>query len=151
MQTVTPFLWFNGRLDEATKFYTSIFKKSKVSNVAHGPKGKIMCATIKINGQEFMAFDGGPHFKFTPAFSFFIECKTQKEVDYYWEKLSKGGKKQMCGWLQDKFGLSWQVVPTALGKFLSDSDAAKSGRALNAMLKMKKIDIKGLDRAFNKG
>jgi len=111
MQTITPFLWFNDRVEEAMKFYTSIFKKSKIINVARGEKGKVMSATFELNGQEFIALNRGPHFKFSPAISFFVECKTQKEVDELWEKLSKGGKKQPCGWLQDKFGLSGRSSP----------------------------------------
>ncbi|MDB6016042.1 MAG: 3-demethylubiquinone-9 3-methyltransferase [Pedosphaera sp.] len=150
MQKITPFLWFDGKAEEAMNFYTSIFKNSKVGNVTRygdagpGPKGSVMSATFELEGQEFFALNGGPHFKFTPAISFFVKCETQKEVDEFWEKLSAGGKTNQCGWLQDKYGLSWQIVPNILGELLQDEDAEKSTRVMKAMMKMEKLDIKGL-------
>jgi predicted 3-demethylubiquinone-9 3-methyltransferase (glyoxalase superfamily) len=153
MQKITPFLWFDGKAEEAMNFYTSIFKNSKVGNVTRygdagpGPKGSVMSATFELEGQEFFALNGGPHFKFTPAISFFVKCETQKEVDEFWEKLSAGGKTNQCGWLQDKYGLSWQIVPNILGELLQDEDAEKSTRVMKAMMKMEKLDIKGLEKA----
>ena len=143
MQKITPFLWFDGRLEEAVKFYTSVFRNSHVESL------NPMSATFVIEGQEFMAFNGGPHFKFNEAISFQINCETQKELDHYWDKLSEGGdpKAQRCGWLKDKIGLSWQVVPTALPKLLADPDPKKAGRVMKAMLQMKKLDIADLERA----
>jgi predicted 3-demethylubiquinone-9 3-methyltransferase (glyoxalase superfamily) len=146
MQTITPFLWFDDKAGEAAKFYTSIFKNSKIVNVKWDGK-KFMSVTFRINGQELIAFNGGPHFKFTPAISLFVECKTQKEVDGLWKKLLKGGKAQRCGWLKDKYGLSWQIIPAILGELLADNDPAKSERVFDAMMKMVKIDIKTLERA----
>jgi predicted 3-demethylubiquinone-9 3-methyltransferase (glyoxalase superfamily) len=154
MQKITPFLWFDDNAEEAIKFYKSVFKDSKIGKVARygeagpGPKGTVMTATFEIEGQEFIALNGGPHFKFSEAISFVVNCKTQKEVDYFWEKLSDGGEKSQCGWLKDKFGLSWQIVPTALPKMLSDRDAKRSQRVMKAMLQMKKIDIAALKRAY---
>lgn len=154
MQKITPFLWFDGKAEEAMNFYTSIFKNSKVGNVTRygdagpGPKGSVMSATFELEGQEFFALNGGPHFKFTPAISFFVKCETQKEVDEFWEKLSAGGKTNQCGWLQDKYGLSWQIVPNILGELLQDEDAEKSTRVMKAMMKMEKLDIKGLEKAY---
>jgi predicted 3-demethylubiquinone-9 3-methyltransferase (glyoxalase superfamily) len=136
-------------------FYTSIFKNSKVGTVsrypegAPGPAGKVMSATFQLEGQEFMALNGGPLFKFTEAISFFVNCETQEEVDALWTKLSAGGKESQCGWLKDKFGLSWQIIPTALGKMLGDPDRERAKRVMQAMLKMKKIDIAGLKRAYD--
>jgi predicted 3-demethylubiquinone-9 3-methyltransferase (glyoxalase superfamily) len=153
MQKITPFLWFDGKAEEAMNFYVSIFKNSKVVSVARygdagpGPKGTVMSATFQLEGQEFYALNGGPQYKFTPAISLFISCKTQEEVDELWEKLSEGGRTDQCGWLQDKFGLSWQVIPTILGELLSDKDRAKSNRVMQAMMKMTKIDIKKLKQA----
>lgn len=159
MQKITPFLWFDDQAEEAVNFYTSIFKDSKVGSVSRydeagasasgRPKGSVMTASFQLNGQDFIALNGGPHFKFTEAISFVVNCETQEEVDHYWEKLSEGGdeKAQMCGWLKDKFGLSWQIVPTALGKLLSDPDSEKSQRVMQAMLQMKKLDIEGLQKA----
>jgi predicted 3-demethylubiquinone-9 3-methyltransferase (glyoxalase superfamily) len=153
MQKITPFLWFNDQAEEAMKFYTSIFKNSKPGAVVRygeggpGPKGKVMTVSFKLNGQEFMALNGGPHFAFTPAISFFVDCGTQAEVDDFWKKLSKGGEKSRCGWLKDKYGVSWQIVPSILGKLLHGKDAAKSRRVMEAMLKMDKLDIKKLERA----
>src|ERR1700756_1648735 len=149
MQKITPFLWFDSQAEEAMKFYTSIFKNSKVGRVTRygdagpGPKGTVMSATFKLDGQEFMALNGGPLFKFSPAISFYVNCKTQKEVDRLWAKLSAGGKTERCGWLTDKFGLSWQIIPSILGKLLQDKDPAKSQRVMKAMLQMNKLDIEG--------
>ena len=151
MQKITPFLWFNNNAEEAMNFYVSIFKNSKVGTVSRygdagpGPKGTVMSATFQLEGQEFMALNGGPLFSFTPAISLFVNCETQEEVDELWEKLSAGGKRDRCGWLQDKFGLSWQIIPSALRRLLSDS--ARSQRVMQAMLQMDKIDIKQLEAA----
>ena len=149
MSTITPFLWFDDQAEEAMKFYVAIFKHSKVLGVAPGPDGKVMSATFELNGQEFIALNGGPMYSFTPAISFFVKCETQEEVDYYWEKLTAGGAEEPCGWLKDKFGLSWQVIPNALGELLGAPDREKAGRALHAMLQMKKIDIAALRAAFD--
>jgi predicted 3-demethylubiquinone-9 3-methyltransferase (glyoxalase superfamily) len=157
MQKITPFLWFDGRAEEAMNFYTSIFKNSKVGRVSRygdagpGAKGSVMTATFQIEGHEFVALNGGPLFKFTPAISFFVNCETQQEVDELWEKLSEGGEKQQCGWLKDKFGVSWQIVPSILGQLLGDKDPEKSRRVMQAMLKMTKLDIAGLKRAAAEG
>lgn len=155
MQKITPFLWFDSNAEEAINFYTSIFKNSKIVNATRygeggpGPKGTVMSATFLLNGQEFMALNGGPMFKFTEAISLFIKCETQPEIDEMWEKLSEGGQKSRCGWLKDKFGLSWQVVPPILGQLLADKDPEKSKRVMMAMLKMDKIDIKTLQQAYD--
>ena len=146
MQKITPFLWFNDNAEAAVKFYTTIFKDSKILSVSRKGK-KFFTATIKLQGQEVMLLNGGPLFPFTPAISFFVRCKDQREVDYYWNKLSKGGKKSRCGWLQDKYGLSWQIIPDALGKYLTDKNPEKAGRAWDAMMKMSKIDIAALKKA----
>ena len=154
MQKITPFLWFDDNAEEAINFYTSIFKNSKIIEMSRfppngpGPAGKLMSATFELEGQQFMALNGGPTFKFTEAISLFVDCKTQAEVDELWEKLSAGGEKSQCGWLKDKFGLSWQVVPTALPKMLSDPNPVKSKRVMQAMLQMKKIDIAKLKQAY---
>jgi predicted 3-demethylubiquinone-9 3-methyltransferase (glyoxalase superfamily) len=158
MQKITPFLWFDDKAEEAAKFYVSIFKKSKIgtitrygeagAEVSGRPKGTAMVVTFKLNGQEFMALNGGPHFKFSEAISFVVNCQTQREVDRLWEKLSEGGEEGQCGWLKDKYGLSWQIVPTVLGKMMQDKDAQKSERVMSAMLKMQKIDIKILKQAY---
>jgi predicted 3-demethylubiquinone-9 3-methyltransferase (glyoxalase superfamily) len=154
MQNITPFLWFDGKAEEAMNFYVSIFKNSKIGSVARygeagpGPKGTVMTAVFELNGQEFIALNGGPHFKFTEAISFVVNCETQEEVDEFWEKLSEGGEKSRCGWLKDKYGLSWQVVPTVLGKLMQDKDPEKSKRVMEAMLQMDKIDIKTLKQAY---
>ena len=154
MQKITPFLWFDGKAEEAMNFYISIFKNSKVGRVTRygeagpGPKGTVMSAMFQLEGQEFMALNGGPQFRFTPAISFFVNCETQQEVDELWEKLCEGGKKDRCGWLKDKYGLSWQIIPSALGKMLGDKDAEKSKRVMEAMLQMDKIDIKRLQEAY---
>jgi predicted 3-demethylubiquinone-9 3-methyltransferase (glyoxalase superfamily) len=153
MQKITPFLWFDTQAEEAVQFYTSIFKNSKVVSINRlpegtpGPAGKVMTATFQLGGQEFMALNGGPEFKFTEAISLFVNCETQEEVDDLWEKLSAGGEKSQCGWLKDKFGVSWQIVPTALGQMLGDPDPQKAQNVMQAMLKMTKIDIEALRRA----
>ncbi len=153
MPKITPFLWFDNQAEEAMNFYVSIFKNSKVLSVARygeggpGPKGAVMTAKFQIDGQEFIALNGGPHFKFTEAISFSVDCKTQEEVDEFWEKLTAGGEEGQCGWLKDKYGLSWQINPAVLGELLSDPDPQKSKRVMEAMLKMKKIDIKALKQA----
>jgi predicted 3-demethylubiquinone-9 3-methyltransferase (glyoxalase superfamily) len=155
MQKITPFLWFDGKAEEAMNFYTSIFKNSKVGKVSRygeagpGPKGTVMVATFELDGQEFLALNGGPQFTFSPAISFVVNCGTQEEVDQFWDKLSAGGSTQACGWLKDKFGVSWQIVPTALGQLLSDPDPVKSSRVMQAMLQMTKIDIEKLKRAYS--
>jgi predicted 3-demethylubiquinone-9 3-methyltransferase (glyoxalase superfamily) len=154
MRKITPFLWFDDKAEEAMNFYCSVFKNSKKGSVMRygeagpGPEGSVLSVTFELEGQEFMALNAGPQFSFTPAISFFVNCETQDEVDYFWEKLSEGGRKDQCGWLQDKYGLSWQIVPSVLGRFLSDPDAAKSQRAMKAMLQMKKLDVEALTRAF---
>jgi predicted 3-demethylubiquinone-9 3-methyltransferase (glyoxalase superfamily) len=145
MQKITPFLWFDGKAEEAMNFYVSIFKNSKVGSVTRygeegpGPKGTIMSATFELDGQGFIALSGGPQFTFSPAISFFVNCQTQEEVDELWEKLSEEGEKQRCGWLKDKYGLSWQIIPSVLGKMLQNEDADKSRRAMKAMLQMEKL------------
>ena len=155
MQKITPFLWFDDKAEEAMNFYVSIFKNSKRGRISRygeagpGPKGTVMVATFQLEGQEFIALNGGPHFKFTEAISFVVNCETQDEVDAFWEKLSEGGAKGQCGWLKDKYGLSWQVVPTALGKLMSDPNPEKSKRVMTAMLKMTKMDIQGLQQAYD--
>jgi predicted 3-demethylubiquinone-9 3-methyltransferase (glyoxalase superfamily) len=154
MQKIIPFLWFDNNAEEATNFYTSIFKNSKVKNVRRygeagpGKPGSLMTATFELEGQEFYALNGGPHFKFTPAISFFVNCETQEEIDELWEKLLAGGQAQQCGWLTDKYGVTWQIVPTILGKLLGDKDPQKSKRVMEAMMKMIKLDINGLKRAY---
>jgi predicted 3-demethylubiquinone-9 3-methyltransferase (glyoxalase superfamily) len=150
MQKITPFLWYDGKAEEAAKFYTSIFKNSKIQNTRPGPQGSVMAVEFELDGQDFIALNGGPHFSFSPAVSFFVRCKTQEEVDDLWEKLSAGGEKQPCGWLKDKFGVSWQIIPTVLGEMLQDKDAGKAKRVMEAMLQMKKIDIKGLKEAYGR-
>lgn len=154
MQKITPFLWFDNQAEEAMNFYVSIFKNSKVGRVSRygdagpGPKGTVMVATFELDGQAFMALNGGPHFKFTEAISLVVSCTTQDEVDAMWEKLSAGGAKGQCGWLKDKYGLSWQIVPTALGELMSGPDPAKSGRVMQAMMQMTRIDIAALQQAY---
>jgi predicted 3-demethylubiquinone-9 3-methyltransferase (glyoxalase superfamily) len=153
MQKITPFLWFDDKAEEAMNFYVSIFKNSKVGRVsrikgAPGPQASVLTATFQLEGQEFMALNGGPQFSFTPAISFYVDCETQEEVDYLWERLSEGGKIDMCGWLRDKFGVSWQIIPSTLGRMLSDPDPVKSKRVMQAMLQMKKLDIKTLQQAY---
>jgi predicted 3-demethylubiquinone-9 3-methyltransferase (glyoxalase superfamily) len=153
VQKITPFLWFDGQAEEAANFYVSIFKNSKILNLAHygeagpGPKGTVMLATFQIEGQKFMALNGGPHYTFSPAISFYVDCETQAEVDELWEKLTAGGSDVQCGWLRDKFGVSWQIIPKTLIELMQDKDPVKSQRVCKAMLGMIKIDIEGLKRA----
>lgn len=158
MQKITPYLWFDGQAEEAANFYTSIFKNSKILNISRYPEGapglagKVMTATFELNGQEFVALNGGPQYKFTEAISFLVDCRTQKEVDDLWEKLTAdGGEEGPCGWLKDKFGVSWQIIPTALGEMLSDPNPSKAQRVMEAMLKMKKIEIPVLQQAYASG
>jgi predicted 3-demethylubiquinone-9 3-methyltransferase (glyoxalase superfamily) len=157
MQKITPFLWFDGKAEEAMNFYVSVVKNSKVVSVSRygegspGQKGTVMSATFELAGQRFIALNGGPQFTFSPAISFLINCETQEEVDQLWEKLSDGGKKERCGWLKDKYGLSWQIIPSALGQMLGDKDPAKSRRVMQAMLQMDKINIRGLKEAYDQG
>jgi predicted 3-demethylubiquinone-9 3-methyltransferase (glyoxalase superfamily) len=152
-QRIVPFLWFDHNAEEAVGFYVSLFPNSSIVRIGRygeagpGPKGSVMSATFTLEGQEFMALNGGPHFSFTPAISLFVKCETQDEVDRLWEKLSEGGEVQRCGWLKDRFGLSWQIIPTALGQLLADPDPEKSARAMRAMLQMTKIDVAALTRA----
>jgi predicted 3-demethylubiquinone-9 3-methyltransferase (glyoxalase superfamily) len=154
MKKIIPFLWYDDKAEEAANFYVSIFKNSRIVNVSRygetgpGVKGKVMSVTFQLDGEEFYALNGGPVFKFTEAVSFFVNCETQQEVDELWEKLSAGGKESQCGWLKDKYGLSWQVIPIALGKYLGDKDPVKSKRVMQAMLKMGKIDIEKLKQAY---
>lgn len=154
MQKIIPFLWFDNNAEEAMNLYTSLFTNSKIVSVSRygeagpGQAGTVMTATFTLNGQEFMALNGGPHFNFTEAISFFVNCETQEEVDELWEKLSEGGEKGQCGWLKDKFGVSWQIIPTALGELLGDKDPEKSKRVMEAMLQMHKIDIEKLKQAY---
>lgn len=153
-QKITPCLWFDGRAEEAVKFYTSVFKRAKKGDVTRygdagpGPKGSVMTALFRIEGQEFMALNGGPEFKFTPAVSFIVHCKSQKRVDYYWDKLMEGGgAPQQCGWLTDRFGVSWQVVPAIVPELMQDKDKQKRERVMQAILKMVKLDVGELKRA----
>ena len=153
MQKITPFLWFDTQAEEAAKFYASVFPNSKILKTARygeagpGPKGSVMTVEFELDGQRMIALNGGPQFKFTEAISLSVDCKTQEELDHYWTKLSQGGKEQPCGWLKDKYGLSWQVNPAILGELLSGPDAKKARRVMEAMLKMKKIDIAALKAA----
>lgn len=155
MHKITPFLWFNDNAEEAMSFYMSVFKSSKQLNIAKyegvesGPVSKVSMFHFELEGQQFYALNGGPMFSFTAAISLFISCENQQEVDYFWEKLSAGGEKSRCGWLKDKYGLSWQVVPTILGKLMGDRNAAKSKAVMNAMLQMSKIDIVALQKAYD--
>ncbi|HUQ30273.1 MAG TPA: VOC family protein [Candidatus Paceibacterota bacterium] len=159
MQKITPCLWFDTQAEEAANFYASIFKNSKVKNVTRydeasaavsgQPAGSALTVAFELEGQEFIGLNGGPVFTFSEAVSFSIDCKDQEEVDYFWEKLSEGGSESQCGWLKDKFGLSWQVVPSVLPKLLGDTDAVKAKRVVEAMLKMKKIVVKDLEDAYN--
>jgi predicted 3-demethylubiquinone-9 3-methyltransferase (glyoxalase superfamily) len=158
MQKITPCLWFDDKAEEAAKFYVSIFKNSKLGNITRygeagaevsgRPKGSVMTATFEIEGQEFVALNGGPHFKFSEAISFMVKCETQKEIDEMWEKLSQGGEKGQCGWLKDRYGLSWQIVVPVLDEMLQDKDVKKSERVMKAILHMSKIDIKTLKQAY---
>lgn len=158
MQKITPFLWFDNQAEEAMNFYVSIFKNSKVLNVSRygeegagasgRPEGSVMTASFLLDGQEFVALNGGPVYKISPAISFVVNCETQQEVDELWERLTTGGEEVQCGWLTDKFGVSWQIVPTALDQLLSDPDPVRSENVMRAMLQMKKLDIAGLQRAY---
>ena len=158
MQRISPFLWFDDKAEEAAVFYTSIFKNSKIKTIVRygdsgaevtgRPKGTVMTVAFQLDGQEFVALNGGPQYKFTEAVSFVVNCQTQEEVDEYWKKLSDGGRQVQCGWLKDKYGLSWQIVPTILSEMLNDPDPKKADRVMKAMLQMKKIDIKGLKQAY---
>jgi len=155
MQQITPFLWFDNNAEEAVNFYTSIFKNSKILNVNRypeggpGPAGSVMTIAFQLNGQELTALNGGPHFKFNEAISFVVNCDTQAEVDDYWAKLTAGGQEVQCGWLKDKFGLSWQIVPVGMIKLFEDKDREKSKRAFQAMMTMKKLDLNVLQKAFD--
>ena len=158
MQKIAPFLWFDNHAEDAVKFYVSIFRNSKIGSInryeeeaakASGrPKGSVMTVAFELAGQEFVALNGGPLFKFSEAISFVVNCETQEEVDHFWEKLSAGGQEVQCGWLKDRFGVSWQVVPTVLGEMLQDKDREKSKRVMAAMLKMKRINIEALKKAY---
>lgn len=157
MQKITPFLWFDDKAEEAARFYASIFQNSKIGTVARysdeaakasgRPKGSAMTVAFQLDGQDFMALNGGPLFKFTEAISFVVNCESQEEVDFFWNKLSDGGKEDRCGWLKDKFGVSWQIVPVALARLMSDPDPAKTGRVTKALLQMRKIDVNCLQAA----
>ncbi|MGH9708446.1 MAG: VOC family protein [Candidatus Acidiferrales bacterium] len=155
MEKITPFLWFDGRAEEAAKFYTSIFKNSQLGTIRRygaggpAPAGSVMSVEFQIEGREFVAFNGGPQFPFTPAISLFVRCATQEEVDTLWGKLLEGGRPNSCGWLQDKFGLSWQIIPALLGELLGDADPQKSARVMKAMMQMQKIDTNALQRAYD--
>lgn len=154
MQKITPFLWFNDKAEEAMNFYVSIFNNSKVVGITRygeagpGPKGTVMTASFVLDGQEFVALNGGPQFTFSPAISFVVNCESQDEVDRLWESLSEGGEKRNCGWLQDKYGVSWQIVPVAMVEMLTDADPVKANRVMQAMLQMDKIDIAVLRQAY---
>ena len=153
MPKITPFLWFNSNAEEAANFYASVFKNSKVKAVTRysgagpGPKGSVMTVNFELDGQEFTALNGGPQFTFTEAVSFVVHCDTQQDVDYYWEKLTAGGRESQCGWLKDKYGLSWQIVPKALPRLLQQTDPKKAQRVVQALLQMKKLDVGALERA----
>jgi len=154
MQKITPFLWFDNNAEEAVNFYISIFKNSKILKMSHygdtgpGKPGSVMAIDFQLEGQKFGAINGGPHFSFTPAISLAVDCKTQDEIDFFWDKLSEGGTPEQCGWLRDKFGLSWQIVPSVLGEMMSDKDPEKAKRVTLAMLKMIKLDIAKLREAY---
>ena len=154
MHKITPFLWFDGKAQEAARFYTSIFPKSKIRNVTRygdagpGPKGSVMTVEFQLDGQKFIALNGGPEFKFNESVSFMVHCKTQAEVDRFWKKLTAGGKEVACGWLKDKYGLCWQIVPTVFFELVSSKDAAKSQRVMHAMMNMVKFDIAKLKQAY---
>ncbi|HMH35165.1 MAG TPA: VOC family protein [Puia sp.] len=147
-QKITPFLWFNDNLEEAVNLYVSVFSNAKILNM-HRVGGKVLTATFQLEGQRFMALQGGPQYSFTPAISLFVDCSTQDEVDELWNKLAADPEQGQCGWLKDKFGLSWQIIPSALGELMGDPDREKSKRVMDAMLKMKKIDIAGLRKAYD--
>ena len=155
MQKISPFLWFDGKAAEAAKFYSSIFPNSKIGDILRNgpdgpaPQGSVLTVAFELDGQKFTALNGGPHYKFSPATSFVVNCETQDEVDYYWEKLSAGGKTMQCGWLDDKYGVTWQVVPSVLVKMLQDNDAEKARRVMQTMMQMVKLDIKPLQQAYD--
>jgi predicted 3-demethylubiquinone-9 3-methyltransferase (glyoxalase superfamily) len=155
VQKISPFLWFDGKAEEAAKFYISVFPNSKIGDILRngpdgpGPQGSVLTVAFELDGQKFTALNGGPHYKFSPATSFVVNCETQDEVDYYWEKLSAGGKTMQCGWLDDKYGVTWQVVPSVLVKMLQDKDAEKARRVLQTMMQMVKLDIKPLQQAYD--
>jgi predicted 3-demethylubiquinone-9 3-methyltransferase (glyoxalase superfamily) len=157
MQKILPCLWYDNQAEEAASYYTSIFKNSKIDQISYygdegpGQKGSVLTITFTLNGQEVMALNGGPEFKFTPAISLFVNCENQEEVDFYWEKLSEEGEKGQCGWLTDKFGVSWQIVPTILGDLMSGKDAKKSAKAMQALLQMNKLDFAALQQAYDQG
>ncbi|MBE7557002.1 MAG: VOC family protein [Anaerolineales bacterium] len=163
LQKITPHLWFNNNAEEAMKFYTSVFKNSRIVSINRYPDesldehfkgmaGKVIQGIFELNGQRFMALDGGPMFKFNEAISLYVECESQEEVDYFWEKLTAdGGEESMCGWLKDKYGLSWQIVPKQLDELMGDKDTEKTGRVMQALMQMKKIDIEGLKQAYEQG
>ena len=156
MQKITPFLWFDGKTEEAIKLYTSLFKNSKIIDITHWaegspfPKNQVMTGVFELDGQRFYAFDAGPQFKFTEAISFFVNCETQEEIDHFWNGLTKdGGQESMCGWVKDKFGVSWQIVPPILPEMLKDKDKARAGRVMQAMMQMRKIVIADLQKAYD--
>lgn len=155
MQKITPFLWFNGQAEEAMNFYTSIFRNSKIGTVSRygdagpGPKGQVMTASFQLEGQDFLALNGGPQFAFTPAISLYVDCQDQEEVDTLWEKLSAGGEPGRCGWLKDRFGVSWQIIPSALPRLMGDQDRAAAARVMQAMLTMSRIDVNALQAAYD--
>ncbi|HEY1166471.1 MAG TPA: VOC family protein [Chitinophaga sp.] len=154
MQKITPFLWFNNNAEEAVMLYTSVFKNSQVHHISRygkngpGPEGMLISASFELEGQQFIALNGGPDYPFTPAVSLFVDCKTQEEVDELWERLSEGGSKERCGWLKDRFGLSWQIIPSLLGQLMQDEDPARAQKVMEAMLKMTKIDTRVLMQAY---
>ena len=155
MQKITPFLWFDGQAEEAMNFYTSIFRNSKIGTVSRygdagpGPKGQVMTASFQLEGQDFLALNGGPQFAFTPAISLYVDCQDQEEVDTLWEKLSAGGEPGRCGWLKDRFGVSWQIIPSALPRLMGDQDRAAAARVMQAMLTMSRIDVNALQAAYD--
>ena len=157
MQKITPFLWFDHQAEEAVNFYTTLFKDSRIVSIsrygegAPGPQGAVMTVNFQLEGQEFIALNGGPEFPFSPAISFFVNCATQAEVDRLWEKLTEGGEEVQCGWLKDKYGLSWQIVPSGLSELLNGTDAEGSRRAMQAMLQMKKLDLAKMRQAYEQG
>ncbi len=153
MRTITPFLWFNNQAEEAARFYTSVFKNSKILSVSRyskagpGPEGSVMTVEFELDGERFVALNGGPQYTFSPAVSFVVNCETQQDVDHYWERLTEGGKEIQCGWLADKYGLSWQIVPTIVPELIRDKDPVKRKRVMEAIFKMVKLDVEGLKRA----
>lgn len=155
MQKITPYLWFDDQAEEAAQFYTSVFKNSKITGISRygdngqKPQGSVMTVSFQLEGQEFVALNGGPHFTFSPAISFYVNCETQEEVDELWDKLLAGGEEEQCGWLRDKFGVSWQIIPNRLIDMLTSSDAKKAQRAMDAMLQMVKIDLSKIKQAYD--